>query len=176
MQENSTFNLRTNRFGNVEMVEKRYSCIQLKRNMKSIHLSDKNFTNFTSSMGSSKYKKVKEIYRDFTNNTDIINKYFQPDELINEKEKIQRLKSIIEKNIGEELTIGEIINNVQKFKCIDDKEIQFYFYYKNNILNLILVDLYHLGIFAQKNGRYIWQAKYNKAREYKCCLSNIVRN
>ena len=48
MQENSTFSLRTNRFGNVEMIEKRYACIQLKKNMKSLHLADKKFTNFTS--------------------------------------------------------------------------------------------------------------------------------
>ena len=108
-------------------------------------------------------------------NIDIINLYMNADELINEKKKIERLKTIIEKNIGRSLTTNEMIENIYKFKHKEDKEIQFYFYYDGKVLNLVLIDLYHLGITALKRGKDLSTIQYQKNKKNKCCLSNIVK-
>lgn len=175
MQENNRFLLRTNRFNCPEIVDKKFSCIQVKKNFKSINIPKEKFTNFASSMGSKKYKLVKDIYIKYLNKSNIIDMCFYADELIYEKSKIDRLKTIIEANIGREISKDEIIKKVWKFKNKEDVEIQFYFYYDGKVLNLLLIDLYHLGIIAQKNGRYIWENKYLNNKGNRCCLSNIVK-
>ena len=96
------------------------------------------------------------------------------DELINDGNKIIRLKKIIEKNINKTLTKNEMINNIYKFKHIDDNEIQFYFYYDGKILNLVLIDLFHLGIKALKNGRDIFKIRYDQNKSNKLCLSHVI--
>lgn len=175
MQGNNRFVLRENRFINPIYTEKRFSCIQLKKYFKSIHVPEKLFTNYCKSMGANKYKLVRNIWNNFKNDTDIINLYMNADELINEKKKIERLKTIIEKNIGRSLTTNEMIENIYKFKHKEDKEIQFYFYYDGKVLNLVLIDLYHLGITALKRGKDLSTIQYQKNKKNKCCLSNIVK-
>ena len=175
MQEVNRFIIRKNRFLNPIMIDKSYSCIQLKKNLKSINLKEQKFTNFAKSMGSKKYKIVKEIWEKYNNKSDITNQYMEADEMINEKNKIDRLEKIISENIGRELTKSEMINNIFKFKHKEDKEIQFYFYYNGKTLNLVLVDLFHLGIVAMKNGKYIYNSQYLNNKDNKCCLSNITK-
>jgi len=174
MQKNNRFALRINRFSNPVFIQRTYSCVQIKKNFKSLNLDNEKFTNFASSMGSQKYKLVKGIYIDFLKNVDII-KQFELDEIIYEKAKIERLKNIISTNIEKEVTDSEIVNNVLKFKNRTDKEVQFYFYYDGKILNLLLIDLYHLGIIALKNGIDISERQYLKHKDDKCCLSNVVK-
>ena len=174
MQENNSFLLRSNRFKNPELSEKSFSCIQLKKNLKSIHLSEEMFTNYIKNMGTEKYRKIKNIWEKHKLNSNIINLYMNADELINDGNKIIRLKKIIEKNINKTLTKNEMINNIYKFKHIDDNEIQFYFYYDGKILNLVLIDLFHLGIKALKNGRDIFKIRYDQNKNNKLCLSHVI--
>ena len=175
MQENNIFILRENRFTNPTLSQKKFSCIQIKKNFKSINLPDHLFTNFSKSMGSEKYKLVREIWNLYKNHSDIVGQCMMADEIINEKKKIERLKKIIAQNTGEEISEREIINNVFKFKHKKDVEIQFYFYYDGKVLNLILIDLFHLGITAKKNGKEMGTIKYIRNKDNKCCLSNITK-
>lgn len=175
MQGNNRFTVMKNRFTNPVKIDKDYSCIQLRKNLKSLNIGEQCFTNYSKSMASNKYRLVKEVWQKYKNHSDITNEYMIADEMINEKKKIDRLKDIISKNTGEKITNQEIINNVFKFKHKIDKEIQFYFYYDGRILNLVLVDLFHLGIPALKNGKEVASRQYLNNKKNKCCLSNITR-
>ena len=175
MQGNNRFTVKKNRFTNPVNVDKNYSCIQLKKNLKSLNIEEQYFTNYSKSMASNKYRLVKEVWQKYKNHSDITSDYMIADEMINEKKKIDRLKDIISRNTGQKITNQEIINNVFKFKHKQDKEIQFYFYYDGKILNLVLVDLFHLGIPALKNGIEVAGKQYLNNKRNKCCLSNITR-
>lgn len=175
MQENNRFLVRTNRFTNPENIEKGFSCIQFKKNLKSVHLVDEKFTNYSKSMASNKYRIVKEVWEKYKNHSDITRTFMVADEMINDGNKIERLRKIISTNINESITTQDIVNNVCKFKHKDDKEVQFYFYYDGKILNLILVDLFHLGITAKINGIEVSNQKYLENKRNKCCLSNMTK-
>ena len=97
---------------------------------------------------------------------------FQADELIYNSYKIGRLFNIIYQNTGLKLKRSDI-SKIYKFKYSEDDEIQLYFYFSNGILNLILVDIYHLGIVAKKDGKYRWIEKYKSKRRYKLDIANI---
>lgn len=177
LENRKSFNLRTNRFDNEQYTNIEYSCMQIKKNLKSLNIEKEHFTNFCTSMGCQKYRIIKKIYIENKSNVNILDKYFLSDELINDKEKndaykINRLKRIIN-NVGEPLTFLQIINNVIKFKYKEDEEIQLYVFKDGKVLNLILIDLYHLGIFAKKNGKYIWKDMYNRHKRDKCNLKHI---
>ena len=176
MQEKNSFTLRMNRFINPVTVDKSFSCIQMKKNLKSVHIDKQLFTNYSKSMASNKYRLVKDVWEKYKNNSDITNECMIADEIINEKKKIDRLKEIIFQNTGKNITKVEIVNNVYKFKHKQDKEVQFYFYYDGKILNLLLVDLFHLGIPALKNGVDVSERQYLNNKRNRCCLSNIVNN
>lgn len=175
MQGKNRFVVRENRFTNPQYIEKSFSCIQIKKNFKSIHIPEQLFTNFSKSMGTKKYMLVRDIWNLYKNNSNIIDSYMDADELINEHKKIERLRDIISKNIGEEITKTAVINNIYKFKHKQDKEIQFYFYFDGKVLNLVLIDLFHLGITALKNGKDLSELNYHNNKKNKCCLSNITR-
>lgn len=175
MQESNRFTVRVNRFVNPQNIEKVFTCVQMKKYLKSINLSDEYFTNYSKSMASNKYRLVKEVWEKCKNKSNVTDSCMLADEMINEKNKIDRLKKIIMENINKEITNQEIINNVYKFKHKEDKEVQFYFYHDGKILNLILVDIFHLGIPALKNGKEVYKNKYLTNRKNKCCLSNIIK-
>lgn len=175
MQENNIFYIRRNRFNNPKLSEKNFSYIQLQKSFKSIHLSKELFTNYSSSMAAKKYTIVKNVWKKYQEKSNIIDLYMNADELINENKKIERLKRIIEKNIDKSLTNNEIIHNIYKFKHKEDKEIQFYFYYNGKILDLVLIDLFHLGITASKNSRDLSESNYLSNKKNRVCLSHIVK-
>ena len=173
MQLNSSFSLRQNRFSErIEVIDKEYTCVQYKKYFTSVKNEKEMFTNFISSLASLKYIILKKIYRSFNNNEDTLGKMFQADELIYNSYKIGRLFNIIYQNTGLKLKRSDI-SKIYKFKYSEDDEIQIYFYFSNGILNLILVDIYHLGIVAKKDGKYRWIEKYKSKRRYKLDIANI---
>lgn len=174
LQNRKTFTKRYNRFSNPHNMEISYSCLQMKKNLKSIKSEEYSFTNFCSSMGCKKYKIIKKLYLENKENINILDKYFQSDELLSNNKKIERLRNLFN-IIGENISKNEIIYNVSKFKNNEDNEIQLYVYRKGKVQNLLLIDLYHLGIFAKKNNKYIWQQKYDKHKNDKCDLFNITK-
>ena len=177
LENRKKFNLRTNRFCKEQYETIEYSCMQVSKNLKSLNIENEYFTNFCKSNGCKKYMTIKKLYLENKSKINILDKYFLSDELINDKEKndsykINRLKRIIQ-IFGENLTFSQIINNVIKFKYKYDEEIQLYVFRNGKILNLVLIDLYHLGIFARKNGKYIWKDMYNNHKKDKCNLMYI---
>ena len=173
MQQNNSFSLRQNRFTNrIKIQEKWYNCLQYKKYFKSVHEENEMFTSYVKTMGSEKYKELKDIYKSFLNNEDVLGKKFQADELIYNDSKITRLFNIIYENTGIKLTRIDV-PKIYKFKYNEDDEVQFYFYLNNGVLNLYLVDIYHLGIVAKKDGKYRWKEKYKSKRAFRLNISKI---
>ncbi len=175
MLENKQFVVTKNRFNNPTKIQKSYSCIQLRQNLKSLNVESELFTNFAKSMGGNKYKLVKDIWEKHNKHLDITDECMEADEIINNKAKIDRLRNIITQNTGRVFTNNDIVTSVYKFKHKEDKEIQFYFFYDGKVLNLLLVDIFHLGITALKNGQEVAERQYLINKKNKCCLSNITK-
>lgn len=177
MQKNSEnqISIRKNRFNEAEcrFDEEQYSCLKIKRNFKSIHDKDNKFTNYEKSCGTDSYAELRKIYKDFKNGVDILNKYFIGDELLSDKKKIERLMNIFYNNTQETIKYYEIVNKVRKYKHKEIPRIQFYIHRCNNELNLILVDIYHLGIPGKKNNKYIDDRIYRKNMNNKTDIQRI---
>lgn len=173
MQQNNTFTLRENRFTQrVKTTTKSYTCIQYKKYFKSIKNEQEMFTNFVSSLASKKYKELKLIYNSFNIKEDVLGKKFIADELQVNNSKTSRLLNIIHQNTEKVIEKNEL-SKILKFKNIEDSEIQLYFYSENGVLNLYLVDIYHLGIVAKKEGRYMWKDKYKSKQNCKQDIAEI---
>ena len=178
MLEGNKITIRTNRFTNhPSIMIREYTCIQMKKYLKSIKSANEKFTNYASSAAAKKYKKVKSLYEANKVNSDTIGDNFIADEINYQKNKIDRLIRIIYENTNILISKKDIINKkIRKYKNNEDKEIQFYFYSADEkVLNLLLVDLYHLGIPALKNGKDVWNLNYSNHENDKYCLSNITK-
>lgn len=177
MQKNNRnqISIRKNRFNEAEcrFEEEQYSCLKMKKNFKSMHDKDNKFTNYEKSCGTDSYAELRKIYKDFKNGVDILNKYFIGDELLSDKKKIERLRNIFYNNTQETINYYEIVNKVRKYKHREVPRIQFYIHRCNNELNLILVDVYHLGIPGQKNGKYIDERVYLQNMKNKIDIQRI---
>lgn len=53
--------------------------------------------------------------------------------------------------------------------------IQLYIHHKNDELNIILVDIFYLGIPGRKNGIYIQENKFLKNRKNKINIKDIIK-
>ncbi len=180
LESSNKFRYRTNRFkGNcTQYVEKDYSCLMMKKNFKSIHDASNKFTNYEKSQGTDNYKELRKIYREYKNGVDILDKYFEGDELLSDgipdKLKLARLQNIIQLNTGENISSKDLVYNTWKYKHTSMTNIQFYLHKKSKDLNLILVDTHHLGIYAQKNGKYVHEREYQKHKDNKMDIKIIA--
>lgn len=180
MQKNkrNLISIRKNRFNdkNCRFEDEEYICLKLKRNFRSI-LDDENcFTNYDKSYGTKTYIELRKIYKDFKNGVNILERYFIGDELLPNRNKIERLGKIFYKVTGQEIKYIDIINKVRKYKHKDIPKLQLYIYKEpNNELNLILVDIFHLGIYAQKNGIYSERRIYLQNKNNHVDIKDITK-
>lgn len=178
--KNNTFVKRINRFdeNKTSFMEEKYSCIQMKTNMKSIKLSNEKFTNFAKSQGAKIYKELNSIYKDLCKLRNVnIGDLFKVDEIIYNGKLYKRLKNIIESNLQKKLTDAELVNKVIKCSYKDNKSIRLYFYYKEgDVLNLVLVDLYHLALYSNKSSGYDYEKIYSRNKSFNYNIENIVIN
>ena len=119
-------------------------------NINSICIKDEYFTNFLPSTdGKQELKEeIRNVFNNLIQGTGLINKYFEPRDLINKESlKIKRVEKII-KSYG---TIDKIdLLKIRKYK--NRKETGFQLYTRKideNRIEILLIDLYHLGIISE---------------------------
>lgn len=149
------------------------------RNYYSKNLREYNFTNFLKENGDFNKKKIlKEI--NSNNNIEYLEKKFELRELSESKAKTDRVLNII--NSYSNTNIDDICK-IKKYKNVNDKEIQLYIIKNENEYEVVLIDIYHLGIPSEKhklsNGVTIKSrndVKYDKFKENCYNISNIITN
>lgn len=149
------------------------------KNYYSKNLKEYNFTNFLKENGDFNKKEIlKEI--NLNNNIKYLEKKFELKELHESKAKTDRVLNII--NSYSNTNVDDICK-IKKYKNISDKEIQLYIIKNDNDYEVILIDIYHLGIPSEKhklpNGITIKSrndVKYNKFKENCYNISNIITN
>lgn len=178
MQSTNKISVRKNRFkSNTSYIDECINCIQYKKNFKSINIPEYQFTNFLKSNTSSKIIEIKKICLSLEHKENILNEEFVIDELDFMNEYIRkRFYAIIESFLKIKLKKSDIFN-IRKFKNLANPNYQLYFYKTNSdVWNLYLVDIFHLAIPAKNDGKYIYKEKYNKNKNNKICLSEIIKN
>lgn len=174
----NSISIRRNRFDkrNCRFENEEYACLKFKKNFKSIHDEQNKFTNFDRSYGTRTYKELRKIYKEFKDGVNILDKYFIGDELILDKVKIGRLRRIFYNISGIGFTNVDIIKNVWKYKHKTIPRLQLYIYKEpNKELNLILIDIFHLGIYAQKNGTYHEKNIYLQNKDNHVDIKDITK-
>lgn len=156
-------------------------------NINSICIKDEYFTNFLPSTdGKQELKEeIRNVFNNLIQGKGLINKYFEPRDLINKESlKIKRVERII-KSYG---TIDKIdLLKIRKYK--NRKETGFQLYTRKideNRIEILLIDLYHLGIISEykiaDNGNRIKikiesiKNNFNKKlMKYDLCLKEYLK-
>ncbi len=172
MQQNNIFinNKTKNRFRK----EEKELILNAKENFKSDRIKEEKFTNYFQSNSSIEYKILNDIYNDYISGINILDKYFnEPDYLYlgsGQTEKINRVLRIAIKVTNKflmHIDVKDIFKMNLKENYCNDK-IRFYFKKNNNELDLLFIDLFHLGILTKQQKLEI---EYNK---YKDFTGNIL--
>lgn len=174
MQRNNLFisNKPKNRFKKEEKV----LTLRIDGNFKSLRIKEEKFTNYYESNKSIEYQILKQMYGDYKSGINILDKYFnEPGYLClgpGQTEKINRVFRIsinaTRKFIRHE-EIGNIFKMDLKKEYCNDK-IRFYFKKENEELNLLFIDLFHLGILTKNQ---ILENEYNRYKDYTGNISKI---
>lgn len=171
--KSNILNKKTRRFSEVE-----YNKIELVNNY-SVKDDKLYFTNFLSDTGHNTIKeKFKKVYNDIIVSPKNIDSYFEGTELYSGVSN-KRLANIM--NLYNMNLIEEDILNILKYKSRDDKGFQLFITKDNNVLKIILIDFFHLGIPSEyqilKSGQKIKsnpQRLYQKNSDNKYCLSQLI--
>lgn len=172
---------RRGKFGN-RADEIKYENILLKNDF-SINLPNEMFTNFVSSSSDGDLEQKKclhDLKNKFVKDFDVFESGFEIIELIGENDNLKRLLRIINHYPSNNFSTWVGIIKCKNKRCTG---FQLYLYIKDKTLNIILIDLYHLGLTADnhKNGQLIRNdansiAKiYKKRKNRNYCISNILK-
>ena len=162
--------------------EIQYKQIFLKNNY-SINVADEFFTNFISSDANADNKQkecLKKLKNKFIKNFDIFETGFEIIELIGDNKNLKRLLNII--NTYQDINLTSCAG-VIKCKSKKNTEFQLYLTKQDETLNIILVDLYHLGLPANnlirgnliRNNEDNIRRIYNKRKNRNFCISNLLK-
>lgn len=128
-------------FSNIEEVS--YNKIGLV-NSTSINYNDVEFINFLQMDGAFEQKRLlKELKSQIENPTRYLELYYEAKELTYKKQDTDRVLNIINRQSNKKInSISELI----KFKNKKEPRFQIYIKSEDNVLNIYLIDLYHLGL------------------------------
>lgn len=156
-------------------------------NLHSEKIEEEKFTNYLSSYGTILYEILKNLFDKLQKDEYEFLNEFELDEYEASEytEESKRLKRIIAK--ANRIADIEKIPKIDKFKPVkrlrkEQKRFDgirlFVHTREDGIIDLYLVDLYHLAIdaFNYKTGHYDLDRNYNSAKEYKKCISKIADN
>lgn len=127
-----------------------YNITDFSFGLKSKNIPEHHFTNFAKDYEDKAYNMVLQYYiqylehdfsfiDDFEFEEDSLNKGYRVDRLFEIIRQIQKIKYT-----------NKDCRYILKMKNIYNKELHLYFSYHGNNLKLILVDLYHLGIYGER--------------------------
>lgn len=157
----------------------KYTKIDFGDSLNSINLPGLFFTNYSSSNAIKQYKIIKNNYKDNVQENDFLHEYVI-DEIYSNSE-ISRLIDIINFQNNSSYVLNDIINII-KLKNKDSKDLHIYVILNNNIIKVLLIDLFHLGIkadlYSEKTGKLIKRADlkelYSKHSSNNYSLCNIL--
>lgn len=179
MRTTNIFFKRKNRFKR-EFEETEYSQVKLVNNC-SIKVSDEHFTNFLSENGTMDEKTLLEkLCKSVILENQNIDRFFDNDELYESIITTQRLLNIFNNYSTMNLTD---ITGIIKFKSKENSAIQFYMKENGDTLEILLIDLYHLGIPSEyrkiKSGQMIkvdYKKVFEKKEKNNYCISHITNS
>lgn len=156
-----------------------YNITDFSFGLKSKNIKSQHFTNFAKSYDDDAYDSVLQYYiqyleqdysfiDDFEFDEDGIDKGYRVDRLFEIIKEIQKIKYT-----------NKDCRYILKMKNIYNKELHLYFSYHGNNLKLILVDLYHLGIYGDrkidgKSKPINIERLYKHHRNNDCNLADIL--
>ena len=141
--------------------------VDFENGLKSKDLKNLYFINFAGDENESAYCLVKELYSFcLAGNYDFLNTLIIDD--LDKGYKVDRLLDIISNIQGKKYTSGDM-TSIYKTRYQDHKELRIYIKRSRNNLSVILIDLYHLGIFSKvyENGKAKIIPLYKKYRRYQ---------
>jgi hypothetical protein len=181
---NNTFSIRRNRFketgSKFESVS--ISKVDVGSSFNSINYSEQFYTNYVNTSEQKVYKIMNTLYDKIKDNNLVFNDYFF-DELYYKEKTIDRLLMIINESNNETYKKKDL-PIIYKLKHNKEPKIHLYISIKNNIVKILLIDLYHLSIPADlySNGKLTKRITlndlptlYNKVSNYNYNLNNILK-
>lgn len=166
------------RYNTPVIKEESYLKLEMDYAMKSINIKEEKYTNFVKTYQNEQYKLLSKIYIDYKNGKNILSRFVAYDiELYSKNTK--RLSNILSYNNIQNFTLVRT-SNVLKYHLIGNNKIRRYIEKnKNNILNVRLIDIYHLAIPSVHRGipaEVMKERIYNKHRNNKISISNLKIN
>lgn len=161
-----------------------YKCFCFNGNLHSIKLEEEKFTNFLSSYDNKLSNILKEVFEKlYLEEYDFLEEFvldeYEASEYTEESKRLKRI--IIKANNIDKNKLPRIDKfKPARYKMKQDKRYDGIRLYvscnKDGVIDLYLVDLYHLGIDAYNytTGKYELEAHYKNAENYKKCISKIA--
>ena len=149
--------------------EEKKLTLNMEENFKSDRVKDEKFTNYFESNKSIEYQILKKIYIDYKSGINVLEKYFNSPNYLclgkGQTEKINRVFRIV-LAIARKFIRHEEIGNVFKLNLKEEycnDKIRFYFKKERNELNLLFIDIFHLGILTKTQ---VLDEEYDKYKNY----------
>ena len=162
-----------NRYDNPTLKDECYSGLEMDYAMKSINLPDEQYTNFVKTDQNQQYKLLKQIYHDYKQGKNVLNRFQAYDVELYSK-NTQRLANILSYNNMKKFSKART-STILKYHLIEDNS-KFRLYIekdKNNKLIVRLIDLYHLAIPSSHRGISADIMKERTYNEHKHNKTNI---
>lgn len=170
----------------INIEQYKYKCFCFNGNLHSIKLEEEKFTNFLSSYDNKLSNILKKVFEKlYLEEYDFLEEFVLDEYEASEyTQESKRLKRIITKaNNIDDNKLPQIHKfKPTKYKMKQDKRYDGIRLYvscnTDGVIDLYLVDLYHLGIDAYNyiTNKYELNVHYKKAEKYKCCISKMADN
>lgn len=159
--------------------QQKKTVLALEDNFKSFRVKDEKFTNYFETNKSIEYKILKQIYDDYKSGVNILNKYFNNPGYLHlgpgQTEKINRVFRISLNANGKiirHVEIGNVFKLNLKDEYCNDK-IRFYFKKEDGKLNLLFIDLFHLGILTRNQNL---EKEYERYKNFNGNILDIKKD
>lgn len=154
-----------------------FKSFDFEKGLKFINDKVNHFTNFATSEDEETYNLIVDYYIQYVENGDFSFLTEFKIENINPGERIDRLLDIISK-VQKTKYKKQDLPFIYKYKSKKYGELRFFIKVSKKNISLLLIDLYHLGIFGRKiqNGKQIIipiEKNYKKHKHNQCSLSKI---
>lgn len=174
MQNYNTFNIRRNRFKSNTIFEQyNFKKFDFEKGLKSINSKELLFINKAESETEDVFNKVLDMYLFYLDNDlSFLTNDFVTDEII-WNYRAERLLKIINKIQNTKYNKKDL-KNIIKLNNKENPALHFFVKLSRNNLSLVAIDLYHMGIYGDKNGATISMDRiYRRHKHNDCDLERI---
>lgn len=179
LKTTNTIKIRYNRFKSDTRFEtKPVKTFNFEKGLKSIDIKEEWFINKSSSSNEEVYDMVANMFFRYLDNDYSFLNDFLGDELIFDF-KAERLLRILRLTQNSKFNVNDL-QTIIKFNHYEKKELHFFVKKSRDNYTLLLIDLYHLGIYAdKKENNKIMQIPlekiYKSKRHNQYCLEEMLK-